>query len=462
MKEKIVLLTFFFLGAVACHDHSIENAFWEKEAGGSPIEEFLKIDDTRYGEFCADERFVEICSVYNEMSHLSNSSRLKRTEVLKSIKLYGENKQCDNLLAYIIKYVDENHRMPSSRIIHDWGVCELYPYADYVCNVRNNWDMAWRDYYSDLIAMVGFYDSPELRAYVKSTIEVLENKYYGYQFGHNYRYDDVCRLIISSGMDMGKRYSEFSILEIQDIINIWAHVPVKNTCTYVYCLREALYDASNIASNLYTSYIPEMSENFPPTDFDPILGGNTVSGNGYFEGEVRVEWWESGHNSILKKVVDKLNLSEIWLEYMAAGSAAVDEVQDVEFAYKHAMREENQTEEEAIELMRVFFVEESYSFIVQEDLFSLGEALHPIMDIYSPAHALKVWKNNVWYYFPHLFENCVFHGDKMDLAALAVEEIFVKVVDINPNLTEEEIRTRLTEIFYQWLLGENGPLGPPY
>ena len=54
--------------------------------------------------------------------------------------------------------------------------------------------------------------------------------------------------------------------------------------------------------------------------------------------------------------------------------------------------------------------------------------LHMIMDAYSPAHNLKVWKNNVWYYFPHVFEWEFVNREKADKAAENVREIYDRIM----------------------------------
>lgn len=461
MKEKIVLLTFFFLGAVACHDHSIENAFWEKEAGGSPIEEFLKIDDTRYGEFCADERFVEICSSYYDVSHSTDSNVSvfleRNASVQELMEAYEKENQCDNLLSYVIKYVNENCRSTLSRSGHTWGICELYdPALGMSCNVKSNWNLAWNTYYSMLIACVGKNDSPEQKAFIYATMEGLSDVYFGLYPLCYYYYDRLFPAVIDDGIK-GMKYTTFSVEKIQNYMIQYALLPIENTCTYVYHLKGALYDAANLAIRIYQAYVPSM----PQDSLDrPILEGEIDNENGDFEGEIRMESHRDDHYRIIEKVIDKLNLSEVWLEHLVEGCTRVDEVLDIDSFYKHAIKKEEQLEDETIELVKEFFINKAYLAIIQPDLYSLGEALHPIMDTYIPARSIKIWENGVWNYFPFLFEKSLFPGDRLEVAVLVVEKILVVVTNMNPNLGENVIKENLSKLFDDWLYGDYGPRGP--
>ena len=94
---------------------------------------------------------------------------------------------------------------------------------------------------------------------------------------------------------------------------------------------------------------------------------------------------------------------------MKLGSIAADsaDFQGSKFSYMHAMRTEDQTPEEAEERMWRF-IRKKYkeireetakytkdpaaSFIKSKACFNRGIALHPIMDMTSPAHAgFKIW-----------------------------------------------------------------------
>lgn len=106
------------------------------------------------------------------------------------------------------------------------------------------------------------------------------------------------------------------------------------------------------------------------------------------------EWWTGQHNSILNYAFSDM-LTERSLDILKEASKHVDKDQKNQF--KHSMRNKGQDRIEAQKLTAEFIKSKVDEFVKNPDidqaLFSLGEAMHPIMDASSPAHAgTQEWK----------------------------------------------------------------------
>ncbi|MBM4175394.1 MAG: RHS repeat-associated core domain-containing protein, partial [Ignavibacteria bacterium] len=113
------------------------------------------------------------------------------------------------------------------------------------------------------------------------------------------------------------------------------------------------------------------------------------------------KWPEKIHNKILYEAFkDILTSREIIILQQA--SKFVDEDQSSIGQFKHAMREKGETVEVARNRMYEYINIKRQEFIEGKGdaaLFSLGEALHPIMDITSPSHeGFQQWDEN--FFFP--------------------------------------------------------------
>ncbi len=185
-------------------------------------------------------------------------------------------------------------------------------------------------------------------------------------------------------------------------------------------------------------------------------GGSTTGGNTNDPSNpTSTEWWAEGHRKIVRAVLEKLNLSSDVIDAINEGSKAADKslYQKTEYAHMHAMRSPGDSVEETISKMRGFFREQIDKFYTTGDLESIGMALHPIMDAYSPAHELRVWNGKVWNYVPHCFEASFFYYKKIqkaqDALQLVCDDLFVKGFFDRPDL-----------VFNNWLYGPYGPKNP--
>ena len=101
------------------------------------------------------------------------------------------------------------------------------------------------------------------------------------------------------------------------------------------------------------------------------------------------EWSKRIHNLILDRAFSGILTSQ-QIQILKDASVAVDEDQSFSGAYKHAMRQYGETVEEAENKMNEFVTEKLVEFIhserEDEAYFALGQALHPLMDLTSPAH----------------------------------------------------------------------------
>ena len=135
-------------------------------------------------------------------------------------------------------------------------------------------------------------------------------------------------------------------------------------------------------------------------------------------------WATKVHSHLLDQAFP--NESSVCRAQMKAGSVLADSMdfQGSEYTYMHAMRTADQTEEEAEKLMWTF-IREKYKTIREEtakylrnpqktifklkSCFSRGMALHPVMDMTSPAHSgFKVWDPT------DVAEALLSHGDAHD------------------------------------------------
>ena len=143
------------------------------------------------------------------------------------------------------------------------------------------------------------------------------------------------------------------------------------------------------------------------------------------------------------------------LELVKAGSAKADKYpyQKIEYANMHAMTIPGETRDQTIAGMRKNFENYATDFFERGTGYEeLGFALHMIMDTYSPAHNLKVWKNNAWSYIPHAFEAGFLHYKKVDKAEQAVAEVYAGLTSSDYN--------DAGEVFDAWVNGHLGPLNP--
>ena len=172
------------------------------------------------------------------------------------------------------------------------------------------------------------------------------------------------------------------------------------------------------------------------------------------EGDVASDWWGPTHNNIIKNSLgDKLTAEQ--LELVKAGSAKADKYpyQKIEYANMHAMTIPGETRDQTIAGMRKNFENYATDFFERGTGYEeLGFALHMIMDTYSPAHNLKVWKNNAWSYIPHAFEAGFLHYKKVDKAEQAVAEVYAGLTSSDYN--------DAGEVFDAWVNGHLGPLNP--
>ena len=106
----------------------------------------------------------------------------------------------------------------------------------------------------------------------------------------------------------------------------------------------------------------------------------------YVDPDGRWPFWI--HNRILTSAFTGL-LDSRQIKILQSASANVDKDQSRIGSYKHAMRSQGQSVEEAEQLMNKFLDKKLNEFMTKdgdEALYALGEALHPIMDSTSPSH----------------------------------------------------------------------------
>lgn len=223
-----------------------------------------------------------------------------------------------------------------------------------------------------------------------------------------------------------------------------------------------------VEANCYEEYVGEecytetiwVPDPTPDPDPNPGTGGGT-GGGGYnpdpstpSEGTVDSDWWGPTHNNIIKRSLEDM-LTPEQFEAVKAGSALADskDNQETEDAYWHAMTIPGETREKTIEHMRGHFEKYATDFFERKTNYKdLGIALHMIMDAYSPAHNLKVWKNNTWYYIPHAFEAGFLHYRKVDKAEQAIAEVYADLISSD--------YSDAGEVFDAWINGHLGPLHP--
>lgn len=174
--------------------------------------------------------------------------------------------------------------------------------------------------------------------------------------------------------------------------------------------------------------IPEVPDSGGETN-PPYTGGggsyNPGAGESEGESESEAEWWGPGHNKIIKTAFEK-KLTDAQIDDLKEGSQDADskEYQKTIYAYMHAMIPYGSTLEETIRNMRTHFISQAKKFRDYGSYYELGIGLHMIMDAYSPPHSLKIWKNNAWYYLPHVFEWSIIYPGKIDKAAEAISSIY--------------------------------------
>lgn len=138
-------------------------------------------------------------------------------------------------------------------------------------------------------------------------------------------------------------------------------------------------------------------------------------------------WWTGGHNRILNKMQQRLKLkyAEGQLDDIKQGSKEADsgDNQKPENSHIHAMREPGETIEQTINEMRNFFVKEIGKYQKDNNYVSLGMALHPIMDSYSPVHDFNTWEGRWIDYVPHTIESTHLYPSRTEQAANAIETI---------------------------------------
>ena len=185
-------------------------------------------------------------------------------------------------------------------------------------------------------------------------------------------------------------------------------------------------------------------------------GGSSTGGSSSGSSESSdIAWWGEGHRKILEAVLEDLNLRQDIIEAINRGSKKADKspFQETKYAHMHAMRSPGDTEEKTIGKMRDFFVGQIEKYNKEGNFESVGMALHPIMDAYSPAHELKVWNGYVWSYVPHCFEASFLHYKKIqkaqDALKLVCDDLIVKGFFDRPDV-----------VFKNWLYGPYGPKNP--
>jgi hypothetical protein len=108
------------------------------------------------------------------------------------------------------------------------------------------------------------------------------------------------------------------------------------------------------------------------------------------------EWPEDIHNLIIEQACDGL-MTEADIGILKTMSALVDEFQDPEDSYLHAMTGPNQTPDEAKTQMWEFVNTATDEYVRTGSARSLGVALHPLMDLTAPSHeGHQVWDVNLW------------------------------------------------------------------
>jgi len=208
--------------------------------------------------------------------------------------------------------------------------------------------------------------------------------------------------------------------------------------------------------NCYEEYVRDecRTESVWVPDLNPGTGGG-YPGESHADGEMVVEarWWPTGHSAIINDVFEGL-LTEREIEMIIDGSNWADSGegnQDEDKAFMHAMKSQDETIPEVVEKMRDHFVNYVNQFREAHNYMALGVALHMVMDVYSPMHSLKVWKNNILYLLPHAFESTYLHFGDVDCAKNATAMVYLNIT--NPNYDTGDI-------FDNWIVGYLGPLNP--
>ena len=133
-------------------------------------------------------------------------------------------------------------------------------------------------------------------------------------------------------------------------------------------------------------------------------------------------WGEEAHNAIIKAMFPGLN--PLLLQAIEQGSASVDTLtnQFPGTAYKHAMRAPGQSIADAQSKMCAFVNSNLAGYLahvgagnIREQIMAyrdLGQALHPIMDSTSPAHAGWQIRENPLFNWNEWWPGTTVHGDR--------------------------------------------------
>ena len=317
-------------------------------------------------------------------------------------------------------------------------------------------------FFMTLIPSKEYMDAKNFNVY-RSTYLSREKDFDGYVYFHEldgslangWRYSNgkithTVKMIENSGLARGGHYEYVT----------YCYPVYRRVCTGYWQTTES-GGREYVEVNCYEEYVRDEchTEAVWVQDPDPEPG----SGGGFHpnpdpatpsEGDVASDWWGPTHNNIIKNSLgDKLTAEQ--LELVKAGSAEADKFpyQEIEYANMHAMTIPGQTCDQTIAGMRENFEKYATDFFERGTNYKdLGFALHMIMDTYSPAHNLKVWKNNAWSYIPHAFEAGFLHYKKVNKAEQAVAEVYADLINSDYN--------NAGEVFDAWVNGHLGPLHP--
>lgn len=158
-----------------------------------------------------------------------------------------------------------------------------------------------------------------------------------------------------------------------------------------------------------------------------IIGGTTQTRSTC--GVCECSWWPGGHKVIIDNALKKIGISDYMILQINIGGQYIDDnFQATIYSHMHAMRRPFQSVDGAISDMKSFFVGEINMYKSGQGDDRLGRALHCIMDAYSPVHRFNEWdQNNKVYLIPHSIESVNFFADDAELAARAIQEIYVEI-----------------------------------
>ena len=164
------------------------------------------------------------------------------------------------------------------------------------------------------------------------------------------------------------------------------------------------------------------------------------------------EWPTRIHNRILREAFAGI-LTVRQIAVLQAASKFVDRDQSAGGSFKHAMRS-SESIGDAKQKMGEFIETKKKEFVMKngdEALFSLGEALHPVMDSTSPAHVgFQVWEgldnpSEWWNGIKHFLKEMKISEEKIQATVNQIKKIYEEFVNAKEEQRKKEEKEKFRE-----------------